>query len=700
MAEKDLVWEELELDDLLDLGRQSIAAQQLEAEARKSKAIMKQQKLMQKPGFNVLMDRYSSLPSKPKAISMSKLNQLADPIIGRLTQADKRKYENVVKRKTGGSRMEMEDPRVRKIVLSINEEEGDVRYSNLPPPRMKAPAGDGFFMTEAIAEEDESLGSGGGRPLPRKSKDPQGSRIQTNIKSSKNGFASMLRNRVHDAKKVSKLSKPLDLYKGRSDDLDESVKRDELTNAYKQRLDKLKKANKEIYERNKVALKKAKDKRMALGLDSSMSDTSLNGKAKRVGVLRDPKTGRIKKVSSSGYGKQVQRFSNQPKVRSSAPLALTPAAAAAAGGFASNDLLLTRSPQFITCKQPRMPKKTKAIPTNDEQVSIDQQVHDGSISDITPASSLPKSSLTQQPPAQSKRAQQQQHATRSSSLAAIKEDPEERKPSLSKNLSSSSAPHLARKSKSKLPSMATKTGQTETTTNPADASNNGPTDKTRRTIRSAGALRISKDESETAEVLMRVVEAKRKSNADHAASTTEVSSSSPRKTTKSTTTTSTTAVGAAAIGSSDTHAQMSSSKASPSSLSPPRNLSKLQPVPEESPFAAATLLMSPPLLPATLSTSPIKPTAIPISPAKMADQELQVMESNIRDLLKRDQSKITDDIAMSIQKLQQFEKAIVNGDMYCKPDVNSTLARRAEKLGGHLTAAESILAEYEAMKDF
>lgn len=314
MAEMDLVWEELELDDLLDLGRKSIAAQQLEAEARKSKAIMKQQKLMQKPGFNVLMDRYSSLPSKPKAISMSKLNQLADPIIGRLTQADKRKYENVVKRKTGGSRVEMEDPRVRKIVLSINEEEGDVRYSNLPPPRMKAPAGDGFFMTEAIAEEDESLGSSG-RALPRKSKEPHGSRIQTNIKSTKNGFASMLRNRVHDAKKVSKLSKPLDLYKGRSDDLDESVKRDELTNAYKRRLDKLKKANKEIYERNKVALKKAKDKRTALGLDSSMSDTSLNGKAKRVGVLRDPKTGRIKKVSSSGYGKQVQRFTNQPKVR-------------------------------------------------------------------------------------------------------------------------------------------------------------------------------------------------------------------------------------------------------------------------------------------------------------------------------------------------------------------------------------------------
>lgn len=84
----------------------------------------------------------------------------------------------------------------------------------------------------------------------------------------------------------------------------------------------------------------------------------------------------------------------------------------------------------------------------------------------------------------------------------------------------------------------------------------------------------------------------------------------------------------------------------------------------------------------------------------MADQELQLMESNIRDLLQRDQSKITDDIALSIQKLQQFEKAIVNGDMYCKPDVNSTLARRAEKLGGHLTAAESILAEYEAMKDF
>lgn len=313
--EKDLVWEELELDDLLDLGRKSLAAQQLEAEVKKSKAILKQQKLMQKPGFNVLMDRYSSLPSKPKAITMSKLSQLADPIIGRLTHAEKKKYQSVVKRNSGYEELESEDPRVKKIVLSINEEEGDVRFSNLPQPnKIKVASNrDGFFMTEAIPEEDDSVGKTG-KQSPQRNRGAD-SRIQNNISSTKNGFASILRNRIHDAKKISKLAKPLNLYKGRSDDLDESVKREELTNAYKKRLDKLKKANKEIYERNKVTLKKIKDKRDALGLDSSMSESSLKVKVKKAGVIKDPKTGRIKKINGSGYGKLVQRFSNQPKVR-------------------------------------------------------------------------------------------------------------------------------------------------------------------------------------------------------------------------------------------------------------------------------------------------------------------------------------------------------------------------------------------------
>lgn len=318
MVEKDLVWDELELDDLLDLGRKSLAAQQAEAQIIKSNAHLKQQKLLKKPGFNVLIDRYNSLPSKPKAITMSKLAQLADPIIGRLTNAEKKKYQSIVSKNDGYKHIDSDDPRIQKVVLSINEEEGDVRFSHIPQPKVKSKAAnyDGFFMTEAIPEEDDSFGGSASQQSPKKHHPVGKSSIQSNnIKSSKNGFASLLRNRVHDAKKVSKLAKPLNLYKGRSDDLDESVKREELTNAYKQRLSKLKKANKEIYERNKITLKKAKDKRASLGLESSMSESSLNGKSKKVGVIKDPKTGRIKKVAGSGYGKLVQRFTNQPKVR-------------------------------------------------------------------------------------------------------------------------------------------------------------------------------------------------------------------------------------------------------------------------------------------------------------------------------------------------------------------------------------------------
>ena len=97
MIEKDLVWEELELDDLLELGKKSlpqqIQAQQQQQIAAKSKPIAKKMKLLSKPSYSVLMDRYQSLPNAPKGITKSKIDQLADPILGRMTHLEKLTYQ-------------------------------------------------------------------------------------------------------------------------------------------------------------------------------------------------------------------------------------------------------------------------------------------------------------------------------------------------------------------------------------------------------------------------------------------------------------------------------------------------------------------------------------------------------------------------------------------------------------------------------
>jgi hypothetical protein len=582
-------------------GKKSIAAQYAEAEIQKSQALQKQKKLLQKPGFNVLMGRYNSLPSKPRAISKSKLAQLADPILGRLTNADKGKFQSILKRKGGMGHIESDDPRVKKIVLSINEEEGDVRLSRMQYPKPKANVEGGFFMTEAAIDEDDSYEKGYSSPGRQKGTI---SRIQSNISSSKNGFASMIRNRVQDAKKMNKLVKPIELYRGRSDDLDETAKRAELTNAYKKRLDKLKKANKDIHERNKTMLKRMKDKRSNLGLDSSMSESSQTGKVRKVGVIKDPKTGRIKKVNSSGYGKLVQRFSNQPK--------------------------------------PRNPTRQKLVDNNKES-SVEGT--DGSFSDITPG---PTPKLV---------ANNKKSLSKVTSLRAIEEHPDDVPKPLSKKLSSSSAPHLNRsKSKSKL-QTASKPG-CESAAVPVDSNNQK--DSKKRIIRSAGAVRIATNDLET-EMLMKIVDAKRQTGIPIVPSTKESSEIVPT-----------------------------------TSLSPGKSNFRLEPIVENS-IPKFTL----PAHHTVSASSPLKHVLLSPTPPTVVDaDQKRVMETNIQDLLQRDQNKITEDIAASIQKLQQFEKSVVSGDMYCKPDVNSTMARRAEKLGGHLSAAESILAEYEMLRDF
>eukprot|EP01039_Chlorochromonas_danica_P010091 gene10091-11171_t len=88
VIEKDLVWGELNLDGLLGdpaANSSSLDRQVLHSmPPGKKKIILKHQKMVRKPTFHAVMERYQSAPNKPKMISKSKLDRLADPILGRL----------------------------------------------------------------------------------------------------------------------------------------------------------------------------------------------------------------------------------------------------------------------------------------------------------------------------------------------------------------------------------------------------------------------------------------------------------------------------------------------------------------------------------------------------------------------------------------------------------------------------------------
>lgn len=641
MIEKDLVWDELELNDLLALGRQSLAEAR-EAEIKRNKAELKQQKMLQKPGFNVLVERYNSHPTKPKVISMSKLSQLADPVIGRMTNVEKRKFQNVLTRKSQvGSSVGSDYGKSKRIVLEEDNEPPPFSYgvnrdrhaqlsllsrelsggSKWSMPEIAASRRSlrddnaGFFMTEAIPEET-SLADDEASPVKRK---PQAKSrlISNNVNSSKNGFAAMLRNRVHDAKKVKKLTKPLELHQiGRSDDLDEKVKRQELLDAYKQRLAKVKKANQDIAQRNKTMLKKAKDRRATL--DSSLSESSTGG-GKKKGAYRDPISGRVKKINGSGYGKQVQRFTNQPK------------------------------PRAVT-----KPKSNN----NNQPSGSDLRDHGGRNEDTDASdASSPKTKFNRK-----------YALARQSSLGVIQEEEQISGTHLSqpKKLSSSSAPHLPRRQKTKAVAATNSSTNQATTSNiqdkAADQSNNHgeessmPLQRSKRSIRSAEAVQRSRVAAEAAE--KEVISTK-------IVATKEVT----------------------------TAGNYGMKRNSTKSVSPKKPvLPHLIGTKEESGGAHTASADGGDLLKesAAASSSSVK---------DMDEETQQAIESNIRELLRVEQNRITEDIAISIQKLQQFEKAVVAGDLYTKPDVNSSLARRAERLGSHLSAAESILKEYESMKE-
>lgn len=112
MIERELVWNELSLDSLLQENSEAISHfYQGEGEDNKktmTKGEKKFNKIIKKPVYKHIMANYNSLPNTYKHISKNKLNSLSDPIYGKLSHRDRLKLleneqetaipENIVKK--------------------------------------------------------------------------------------------------------------------------------------------------------------------------------------------------------------------------------------------------------------------------------------------------------------------------------------------------------------------------------------------------------------------------------------------------------------------------------------------------------------------------------------------------------------------------------------------------------------------------
>jgi hypothetical protein len=82
--DRELLWDELKLDSLIDDTRNaSILDNVLQSSVNKQKSYVDHQKMISQPNYAVLMDRYGSTPHDPTLIHKKRLDTLADPIRGR-----------------------------------------------------------------------------------------------------------------------------------------------------------------------------------------------------------------------------------------------------------------------------------------------------------------------------------------------------------------------------------------------------------------------------------------------------------------------------------------------------------------------------------------------------------------------------------------------------------------------------------------
>lgn len=351
MIEKELVWEELGLDSLLSY-EQSIE-RQLDQKLFKSKpeSLKKHAKMLKKPGYAVVIERYKAAPTKPKTISKSKLSELADPVLGKLTHHERQKLEkyngHILPHRSHISNSSPE----KSVAVSHHYESGDDtadaranqflgnygsianhpspfhQYNDIrkfpSKPMVPEQIQDDSFLSPIIEEntprsnmshqiQNHHSNNNGGNGLFLTEMEENGNFIEANIKNNKNSFSSILRNRIQQAQKLNKLLQPIDLQeinhqspvKGRFEEQAMS----QVNNLHYNQPAASYQQKSSAYPNSNGIQRKAELKKKII-----VTAQSKNPKGIKFGGQQLPQQQPQKKIRSSGYSTEVKRYSNQPK---------------------------------------------------------------------------------------------------------------------------------------------------------------------------------------------------------------------------------------------------------------------------------------------------------------------------------------------------------------------------------------------------
>lgn len=275
--ERDLLWEELELDSLVNsMNPITSLTEQIESTfVPKSKVLKKFKNLVEKPSYHVLMDRYSALPHKPVTINASKLSKLADPLRMRSNRYEKLLHEPIT---TTTMSETINSP--NNSNLSYSDRDTSLSPTKHKINRMNHEEDGGFFVTGGDLLDNYNDNSY--QEQNKKSLRINNNIIETNKRN--NGLAAVLRNRIEDANKLEVLKVPI---------LSSNMKNKTLIKS---------KLNNKL--NNKIPTKKPWEDNNSISYKTKKTIKKVNNDNINVNIMNKKNINNVNnKVSSSGYGK-------------------------------------------------------------------------------------------------------------------------------------------------------------------------------------------------------------------------------------------------------------------------------------------------------------------------------------------------------------------------------------------------------------
>jgi hypothetical protein len=358
----------------------NILQEQEYVELGMKKVMTKHKKMIEKPTYSAIMDRYGSVPHKPKVISKSKLSELADPVLGKLSRAERKEIDRIQKlqemeerayhylpnkKAAPSSSYQSEETEYQQLYEQLErQQKQQVSRSKHPYEKIlkeeMSPTKRNRQSTQyGNDEEDDEAGSSydeGGLFLtashknesmnkhqspsrhpflspshrngvstyvspPRDSesvaaflerlKSSPHDKIDMNIKSSKNGFASMLRDRINFAQKVDKIVPK-----------NKKIDENDVISAYQRYANMKKEREKQLDIARKAArgkppkIQPKMTKKTNEAISKRVAGSENIRKSTNSRIVVDPSKKSLPKkkvIPSSGYGKEVKRYSVHPK---------------------------------------------------------------------------------------------------------------------------------------------------------------------------------------------------------------------------------------------------------------------------------------------------------------------------------------------------------------------------------------------------